>query len=160
TTTPPQVTPPLRPGYDPATRTVAELVTDRSRTPRAGETPAQAQARAHAAETENLRRAPAIFDALGENPRQVNPRIEGPAQAARRAPTVERHGADIPLRRADNPGGRTIEGRLLGDPPWPEPERASMRWQSDSAMVRTINDYIRANWERIRTDLALNGRHS
>lgn len=74
--------------------------------------------------------------------------------------TVERHGADIPLRRADNPGGRTVEGRLFGDPPWPEPERASMRWQSDSAMVRTINDYIRANWERIRTDLALNGRHS
>jgi hypothetical protein len=35
-----------------------------------------------------------------------------------------------------------------------------MRWQSDSAMVRTINDYIRANWERIRNDLALNGRHS
>lgn len=27
-------------------------------------------------------------------------------------------------------------------------------------MVRVINEYIRANWEQIRADLALNGEHA
>jgi len=153
----------LPPGYDPATRTMQQLTTDRRPSPRPGETPVQAQARARAAEAEILRRAPEIFDALGDVPRRVNPRIEDAAHAPDGAHTTGpngRHGADIPLRRANNPGGKTIEGRVLGDPPWPQPERASMRWKSDSVMVRVINDYIRANWQQVRTDLALYGEHN
>lgn len=71
-----------------------------------------------------------------------------------------RHGADIPLRRVDNPGGKTIEGRLFGDPPWARAERASIKWLSDTLMVRVLNEYIRTNWDQIRTDLALNGEHA
>jgi hypothetical protein len=118
--------------------------------------------RARAADAELLRRAPEIIDALGENPRRVNPRLEDVVREPDGAHTTGangRHGADFPLRRVDNPGGNRIEGRLFGDPPWRRAERASMRWLSDSIMVRVINEYLRANWDQIRIDLALNGEH-
>lgn len=35
-----------------------------------------------------------------------------------------------------------------------------MKWLNDSTMVRVINDYLRANWDQIKTDLALNGEHN
>jgi hypothetical protein len=154
--------PNLPPGYDPVTRSFVELQGDRSPAPRPGETPAQAQARARAAENEVLRRAPDIIDALGDSPRRVNPRAEDPAHPdAHTTGRAGRHGADIPLRRTDAPpGSRTIEGRLYGDPPWGPAQRASMRWFNDSTMVRVINDYLRANWDQIKTDLALNGEHN
>ena len=107
-------------GYDPLKRTFEELRTDSSPAQRVGETIAQARARTHAAETELLRRAPALIAALGEAPREVNPRFEDPALAPEGAHTTGldgRHGSDISLRHSDNPGGRTIEGRIFGDPP-------------------------------------------
>lgn len=155
--------PHLPPGYDPASRTTPELQTDRRPAPRTGETLAQARARVHAAEDELLRRAPAIYDALGESPREVNPRVEDPPHQADGAHTtgpIGKHGADIPLRRGDNPDGRTIEGRIYGNPPWPEPHHSSSKWFSDLAMVRSVNEYMRVHWDVIRQDLALFGEHS
>jgi hypothetical protein len=154
--------PNLPPGYDPTTRTLTELRGDLDPTPRPGETPVQSAARVLAAESEILRRAPEIIDALGDHPRRVNPRLEDPAHpSAHTTGPRGRHGADIPLRRTDAPPGqRTIEGRIFGEPPWGPAQRASMRWISDSIMVRVINEYLRANWEQIKLDLALNGEHS
>jgi hypothetical protein len=152
-----------RAGYDPSSRTILELQADRRPRANVGETAEQTRARVRAAEDEILRRGPAIFDALGETPREVNPRTEDLAHHADGAHTTGpdgKHGADIPLRRADNPGGRTIEGRLFGDPPWREQHHSSSKWFSDSTMVRTINEYIRAHWEQIRYDLAVGGEHS
>ncbi|QTR04541.1 hypothetical protein J7S33_06645, partial [Saccharothrix algeriensis] len=69
--------------------------------------------------------------------------------------------ADVALNRGDAPaGGRTIEGRIYGDPPWGNPQNWSYRWSDDSTMNRTVNDHIQANWETIRSDLALNGEYS
>jgi uncharacterized membrane protein HdeD (DUF308 family) len=151
---------PARPAYDPTTRTNAELQLDRRPNLRPGETPAEAAERVRLAEAEILRRAPEIMDALGENPRRVNLNAEDPIRAADDAHTLERHGADVPLRRGDAPpGSRTIEGRIHGDPPWGEAENGSARWLSDSVMNNTVNEYIRANWEQIKLDLSLNGRH-
>ena len=139
-------------------RTNAELQGDRNPAPRPGETPAETQARARAAEDEILRRAPEVMDALGETPRRVS--LRGEEGNHPDAHTIERHGPDIPLRRADAPGGRTVEGRVFGDPPWGDPQNASFRWLNDSVMNRVVNDYLRANWERIKLDLATDGRHT
>jgi len=106
-----------------------------------------------------LRRAPAIEAALGDHPRRVDIRAEEPAHSAQNAHTVKNHGADIPLRRADNPGGKTIEGRIYGDSPWLGAENASYRWVSDEVMNSVVDSYLRANWADIVADLALNGRH-
>ncbi len=145
-------------GYDPSTRTRQELEADRNPDPRPGETPEQAAERARLAEEEILRRSVEIYDQLGEEPREVNVQAEESLHAD--AHTMERHGPDIPLRRGDNPGGRTIEGRIFGDTPWGGQSNASARWLSHSKLHQVVNNYIRGNWEAIRSDLALNGRHS
>lgn len=145
--------------YDPTVRSETELRTDLDPTQRTGETSAEALERVNRATEElQVREALSTYEALGENPRRVELRAEEPAHAD--AHTLERHGADVPLRRADNPGGRTIEGRIYGDSPWARPENASARWFSDSMMNRTVNEYLRTNWETIRSDLALEGRHT
>jgi hypothetical protein len=145
-------------GYDPSTKTRAELEVDSDPTPRHGETPAQAAERARLAGEELFLRITRVYELLGDEPREVNIRAEDPTHP--RAHTIERHGTEIPLNRADNPGGITIEGRIYGDAPWNNNANASARWLSDSIMQKTVNDYIRANWEAIRSDLALNGDHS
>jgi hypothetical protein len=35
-----------------------------------------------------------------------------------------------------------------------------MRWSSDASMVQALNEFIRANWEAIRTELALHGEYA
>jgi len=144
--------------YDPAARTPAQLAEDIDPAPRAGETPEQARARAEAAQHEiELRRVMGIYDELGERPPRINIEANDAEHAGDGAHTLERHGPDIPLERADAPAGRTIEGRIFGDAPWDRPENWSYRWLDSSTMNRTINDIIRANWEQIRSDLAQHG---
>jgi len=147
--------------YDPATRTPAQLAEDVDPAPRVGETPEQAQARAEAAQHEiALRRAMGTYEALGERPPRINIAANDAEFAAEGAHTLERHGPDIPLERGDAPpGGRTIEGRIYGDPPWPGQETWSYKWLDPATMNRTINDLITANWEQIRSDLAFHGEY-
>jgi hypothetical protein len=145
--------------YDPLQRTDAELTLDTDPAPRAGETGPESAERSRLAKQEQVRRAEAIFESLGERPRTINIEAEEPLHMDD-AHTMERHGPEIPLRRADNPGGRTIEGRIHGDPPWLKAENASARWFDRSVMNRTINEYIARNWNNIRADLAIDGRHS
>ncbi|MEV6494784.1 hypothetical protein AB0M20_40100 [Actinoplanes sp. NPDC051633] len=95
------------------------------------------------------------YDALGDDPPRFDIASNDAAHPA--AHTGERHGPDVPLQR--DPSGRTIEGRIYGDPPWDRAENWSYRWTDPSTMNRAVNDYVRRNWEAIRSDLALNGRH-
>jgi len=69
------------------------------------------------------------------------------------AHTVERHGADVPLSRAESPGGRSIEGRIYGDAPWSRSQNWSYKWKSNEIMNVEVNRYIRSNWKKIRSDL-------
>jgi hypothetical protein len=144
------------------TPSTADLRRDADPTPRPGETPDQAAARAEAAQQElALRQATDTYNDLGDDPPRLNVGENDAAHGSNGAHTVERHGPDVPLRQGDAPpGDRTIEGRIYGDPPWGRPENWSYRWSDTSTMNRTVNDYIRANWENIRSDLALNGEHS
>jgi hypothetical protein len=137
-------------------RTGPELITDINPTPRAGETLPQARARA-------LSAVEHIYNSLGERPPRVTLEANDAANPA--AHGLERHGPGVPLERAGAvPGTRTVEGRVYGDPPWNQPgeggqQNYSFRWRDDTVMNRAINDYLRAHWEQIRTDLALNGGH-
>jgi hypothetical protein len=157
---PPLAPPPARPVYDPVGRTDAELQGDTNPVARAGETPDEAQARAQAANQEVVRRATATYDALGERPPRINVAANDAANAGNGAHTIERHGPNVTLRRAGAPPGtRTIEGRIMGDPPWGDPANFSYRWLNEPVMNRVINEYIRGNWDAIRSDLALDGVH-
>jgi hypothetical protein len=166
---PPEARPPAP--YDPATRTDAELVADLEPAPRAGETPAQAQARVNRAQIEiDARRAQAVYDRLPDDP----PRLDLRAEDANRlenpnahttgrpyGPAGGRHDPGIPLERtAAPPGEATIEGRIHGDAPWTNAENSSFKWFDDPTMNNAVNEYLRTNWEAIRNDLALGGRHS
>jgi hypothetical protein len=146
--------------YDPTGRSLGELQADRLPQPQPGESPADAAARVRAAEGELIGRAPAVADALGDAPRRIDLRAEDPSFDPEGAHTIENHGADIPLRVADNPGGKSIEGRIDGLPPWASKANSSYKWLSDQAMNQVVNDYLQAHWEEIRIDLALSGRHA
>jgi hypothetical protein len=170
---PPEVRPPeIRPPepYDPALRTDAELLTDLDPLPRAGETPAEAQARVNRAQIEiDARRAQGIHDQLGAEPPRLDMRLEdaNPDNANAHTtgrpfgPNGGRHDPGIPLERtAAPPGDATIEGRIYGDAPWTRPENSSFKWFDDPTLNNAVNDYIQANWELIRNDLALDGAHN
>lgn len=146
--------------YDPAARTDDELVQDMNRTPRPGETPDEAIARARRAGYALYhRQTMRTSQGLGAEPPILEMRAHDARYAANGAHTVERHGSDVPLRRTDAPRGiATIEGRIYGDPPWNGPENWSYRWTSPTVMNDTINTYLRANWEMIRLELAMEGR--
>jgi hypothetical protein len=150
------------PRYDATTRTTEQLRQDVDPAPRAGETAAQAAARVQAAEAElRVREMMEVYDALGEEPPRLRVREHDAAHAAQGAHSAERHGPDVPLRRGDAPaGGRTVEGRIYGDPPWGNPQNWSYRWINDSVWQRTVQDYLTGSWERIRSDLAANGQHN
>ncbi|MGW4351641.1 alpha/beta hydrolase [Nocardia sp. NPDC004582] len=123
--------------------------------------PDSARDRSGSLDEAELRRVTEIYEALGEEPPRVNIGENDAAYSAGGAHTIERHGPEVPLNRVDAPpGDRTIEGRIYGDQPWGPQQNWSYRWTDVSTMNRTINDYLRANWENIRTDLALNGEHS
>jgi hypothetical protein len=144
------------------TPSTADLQRDLDPTPRPGETPEQAADRVDAAQSElALREATATYNALGENPPRLNLDQNDTAHTGDGAHTIERHGPDIPLERNSvPPGDRTIEGRIYGDPPWGNAQNWSYKWSDASTMNRTVNDYVAANWDTIRSDLALNGEHS
>lgn len=97
------------------------------------------------------------YDQLGAEPPQFNIATNDAAHGGHGAHTDERHGPSVPLQR--DPSTRTVEGRIFGDPPWDRPENWSYRWTDPSTMNRTVNDYVRQNWETIRSDLAMYGQH-
>ncbi|MEV6849801.1 hypothetical protein [Actinoplanes sp. NPDC051411] len=97
------------------------------------------------------------YEKLSDQPPKFNVANNDALFRDQDAHTVERHGPDVPLQR--DPTTRTIEGRIHGDSPWAKPENFSHRWTDPSTMNRTINDYVRENWEEIRSNLAMDGVH-
>ena len=105
------------------------------------------------------------YDLLGEEAPRFNVEKNDQLHHPDGAHTIERHGPDVLLDPPDqpdpqNPVVRTIKGRIFGDKPWKNPENKSYQWTDSSTMNRTINRYIEQNWESIRSDLALRGRHN
>ncbi len=137
----PQPTPavPASP-YDPVGRTDDELVQDMNRTPRPGETPPEAMARARdAAQALYLRQTLRTYHGLAEEPPILDMRAHDAQYAASGAHTTERHGPDIPLHRTDAPRGlRTIEGRIYGDPPWDE----AANWSYKGVYAQTAENSV------------------
>jgi len=129
-------------GFDPA---------DADPTPRPGETADQAADRAE------LARMAKIYNELGDEPPLLDVASNDAHNQVHGAHTLQRHGPDVPLHRAS--GVRTIEGRIYGDPPWPNVENYSYRWLDHGIMNQAVNDYVQANWATIRSDLALDGQH-
>jgi hypothetical protein len=97
------------------------------------------------------------YEKLGGEPPKFNVANNDALFRGDGAHTSERHGPDVPLRR--DAASRTIEGRIYGDSPWTRMENFSHRWTDPSTMNRTINDYVRENWEDIRSNLATDGVH-
>lgn len=148
---------------------MAQLLLDEDPTPRPGETQAEAQQRSAAAQNEILRRQVAIETALGNTPREVDIAAEDAAGRGPGAHTMRDHSAGVQLRMPRDAAGnrlplptgvKSIEGRIFGDTGWGGAEQNSSRWLSDDIMNRTVNQYLRENWTRIRADLATTGRHA
>jgi hypothetical protein len=97
------------------------------------------------------------YERLGDGPPRFNIAANDAVHHGHGAHTEERHGPSVVMPR--DPSARTVEGRIYGDPPWDRPENWSYRWSHPSTMNRTINEYVRQNWETIRHDLAFDGRH-
>lgn len=151
--------PEVAPRYNPVGRTDAELVLDSDPMPRAGETPAEGIERARLAREEiEWRELEQDYNGLPRRPPRIDIRANDTAHHARGAHTLERH-FDLPLRRTATVGERTVEGRIFGDPPWLRPENWSYKWMDEPTINETVNAYLRAHWEAIRQDLALNGVH-
>jgi len=98
------------------------------------------------------------YDQLGAEPPTFNVEANDAAHGTDGAHTKDNHGPQIPLRRTAA-GVRTIEGRIYGDRGWDRPQNGSLKWDDPSTMNRTINDYVRHNWEKIRNDLAMGVKH-
>lgn len=156
--------------YDPGNRTTDELRTDIDPTPRAGETVAEAAERARLAREElSVREVMDVYDALGEEPQpfdiNANDAANGDAHTVGNTGNPGRHGPDVPLERSLDANGlpdgtRTVEGRIYGDPPWGGRANFSGRWRGVDIINRVINQYLRANWDQIRSDLATSGNHT
>ncbi|PRY18937.1 hypothetical protein [Pseudosporangium ferrugineum] len=103
----------------------------------------------------------AIYQKLGDEPPEINIAANDAEYGGLGAHTQDRHGPAIPLHRDPDPqsGNRTVEGRIYGDAPWPNTQNWSYRWTDPGTMNRTVNAYLRDNWEGIRSDLALDGEH-
>lgn len=140
-----------------ARRPYDQLQADRSTKLQPGESVVDMQRRVNAAETEVLKRAPSIIKDLGEAPRKIDIVKEDAINQISGSHTIDRHGANIPLRR--DPSIKTVEGRIYGDTGWSRAENNSFKWKSDSIMNRTINEYVETNWTKIKEDLAINGEH-
>jgi hypothetical protein len=155
--------------YNPSKRTDAELLTDLDAKQRLGESKADVESRLVLAKGEiNSRKIIAVYDGLGDAPQTFD--IIQNDLANPRAHTVGtgndgRHGPAIPLDRQLDaigiPNGiQTIEGRIYGDAPWSEAANQSSRWESILAINRTINKYLKQNWDIIRSDLAMYDKHT
>ncbi|MFI5938534.1 hypothetical protein [Actinoplanes sp. NPDC051494] len=103
------------------------------------------------------------YERLGESPPTVSMSANDDAYGGEnlgpgfRAHTLDRHGSDIPLER--DPETKTVEGRIYGDAGWNKRENWSYKWDDPVTMNREINNYLRHNWESIRSDLAIGGAH-
>ncbi|PRY20563.1 hypothetical protein [Pseudosporangium ferrugineum] len=97
------------------------------------------------------------YDRLGDEPPRFTIAGNDRAHGDIGAHTIDRHSPDIPLPR--DPGAKTVEGRIYGDTGWDRPESWSYRWTDPSVMNRTVRDYVRDNWEAIRSDLAMFDTH-
>lgn len=83
-----------------------------------------------------------------------------PSGQGRHNPAIQLEAVRDPAGNPIDTGVQTIEGRVLGHRPWRGQQRASARWLDDTTMHRTVNEYIRNNWEQIRSDLATTGQHA
>ena len=97
------------------------------------------------------------YEQLGEEPPRFSVVENDAMHRNDGAHTDARHGPGIPLQR--DTSIKTIEGRIYGDTGWDRPENWSYRWTDPTTMHRTINDYVAGNWERVRSDLALDDVH-
>ena len=98
------------------------------------------------------------YEQLGETPPPFNIARNDDAFEDKGAHTLLHHGPELALRRS--PGAPTVEGRIYGDTPWRHPETRSYKWTDHTTMHREVNRYVQENWETIRSDLALTGRHN
>ena len=102
-----------------------------------------------------------IYDALGDTAPVLD--IDAIERAyPEEAHTKKRHSPDVPMRPGDPvpPGldGRTIEGRIYGIGPWEGgAANYSYRWIDHATMRDATNTMLAEHWERIRSDLALEG---
>ncbi|SNY34580.1 hypothetical protein [Paractinoplanes atraurantiacus] len=105
-----------------------------------------------------LSRVMDVYERLGADPPRFRISANDAAHEGHGAHTIERHGSQIPLERAD-PGSdiRTVEGRIYGDDPWGKTENKSFKWDDPTIMTREVNEHVQRNWEAIRSDLALKG---
>ena len=99
-----------------------------------------------------------VYDRLGAEPPEFNVARNDAAYEDEGAHTIDRHGPEIPLRR--DPAIKTIEGRIYGDEGWNRPDNWSLQWTDHTTMNREVNNYVRENWEEIRTNLAMSGTHN
>jgi hypothetical protein len=97
-------------------------------------------------------------DRLGGEPRKFNIEVNDSTHSGLNAHTKRDHGPQVPLHQV--PAVKTIEGRIYGGHEWHQPKNGSHRWTDPSTMNRTINDYVRKNWDVIRANLAIHGRHT
>jgi hypothetical protein len=157
----PQPVDPIRVPPKPVSEmTPAELLAELDPTPRPGETPAEVTRRIEAARQEiELRRIFDIYEALGKKPATfdivANDAAHPDAHTVGSAANPGRHSPLIRMRRALDASGapdgtRTIEGRVYGDPPWPEAANYSAKWRGIDVINRVINNYLKANWETVR----------
>jgi hypothetical protein len=107
-----------------------------------------------------LRQIMADYDALGNEPPEFNVARNDAAYGDNGAHTLDRHSPDIELRRDPTNQTKTVEGRIYGDAGWSHPDNWSMRWTDHTTMNREVNNYVRENWEEIRTNLAVDGVHN
>ncbi len=117
--------------------------------------PERATAAARDSDDPGLAHAMRVYDQLGADPPKIDVALNDAAHS--RAHTLERHGPAVPLQQ--QPGVRTIEGRIFGGHGWERPENQSFKWDDPTVMTREINDYVPQNWETIRSDLATDGLH-
>jgi hypothetical protein len=134
---------------------IAEVV--RAGRPGSGTAGRDESARAAQADEVALRQMMDRYEQLGGEPPRFNVEANDTAHGIHGAHTDLRHGPTVQMARAKD--ARTVEGRIYGDDPWERPESQSYRWTDPSTMNRTINDYVRRNWETIRSDLALYAQH-
>ncbi|WP_203836745.1 hypothetical protein [Winogradskya humida] len=99
----------------------------------------------------------AKYHQLGDEPPTFNLAANDARYGNSNAHTVQRHGPDIPLQR-DLTVDRTVEGRIYGDGDWGgKTENWSYKWDNHTVMNREINEHVRANWDTIRSNLAMDG---
>jgi hypothetical protein len=131
-------------GYDPKTRTNAQLAKDLEPTPRPSETPQQAQARVQAAAKESQYRQ--VNALLSKTAPKINIAENDADFGSNGAHTVDRHGWNMSFS--------DLKDRVLGIGRWTQPQSFSYKWISESIANRVIRQHITDNWTKIRESIA------